>query len=243
MPGSPPLLAEATAALQAQWHRLRPWVGALVDSDVAGEPSVLDGWTTVELVVHLGRAMDALAVCTPAPPGTVPLTLAEYLGSYSGRGADISALTRDLATRHARDPLGYVDESARGAFATLDRFAGQDVVVQARRSPVLLSEMTVSRVIELVVHGDDLLRSLHLLRGADVPPDPVDPTALDLVARALLGIVVARVGDDLEVADARRWVRLATGRTPYDVDALAAALRPRYTSEGVPDLGRMLPVL
>ena len=243
MPASPSLLAEATAALRTQWLRLRPWVGALVDSEAAGEPSVLDGWTTVELVVHLGRAMDALAVCAPAPPGTVPLTLAEYLGSYPGRDADISALTHELATRHAADPLGYVDAGARGAFATLDRFAEHDVVVQARRSPILLSEMTVSRVIELVVHADDLLRSLHRVRGADAPPDPVDPGALDLAARTLLGIVVARVGDDLEVAEARTWVRLATGRTPYDVDVLAVALRPRYASDGVPDLGRLLPVL
>jgi hypothetical protein len=236
-------LGQASTALRAQWDRLRPWVGAVVDSDLAGAPSLLDGWTTVELVVHLGRAMDALADCVAAPVGTVPFTLGEYLGTYSGRDEDIAALTRDLAARHAGDPLGYVDAGARAAFAALDRFAGRDVVVQARRAPILLSGLTLSRVIELVVHGDDLLRSVRRVRGADAPADPVDRGALDLVAEALLEIVVARVGSDLEVADPRAWVRLATGRTPYDVDVLAAALRPRYTSEGVPDLGRVLPLL
>ena len=54
---------------------------------------------------------------------------------------------------------------------------------------------------------------------------------------------MARGGWSLEIADARLWVRLATGRQAYDVDQLAVALHPRYTSDGVPDLGRMLPIL
>jgi len=54
---------------------------------------------------------------------------------------------------------------------------------------------------------------------------------------------VARGGWDLEVSDPRRWVRLAAGRQPYDVDELAIALHARYTSDAVPDLGRMLPLL
>ena len=97
--------------------------------------------------------------------------------------------------------------------------------------------MTVSRVLELVVHADDLARSVP--RGSD----PVDPDALRLVADALLEIVVARGGWSLEIADERLWVRLAAGRQAYDVDQLSVALHPRYTSDGVPDLGRMLPIL
>ena len=110
-------------------------------------------------------------------------------------------------------------------------------MVQARRGPVLLSTMTVSRVLELVVHADDLARSVP--RGVD----PVEPGALQLVADALLRVVVARGGWDLEVSDPRRWVRLAAGRQPYDLDELAIALHARYTSDAVPDLGRMLPLL
>jgi hypothetical protein len=98
-------------------------------------------------------------------------------------------------------------------------------------------------VLELVVHADDLGRSVQRARGAGPGQDPVDPGALRLVADALLDIVVARGGWSLEVDDARRWVRLAAGRTPYDVDELARALRPEHTSEAVPDLGRMLPLL
>ncbi|WP_034621499.1 maleylpyruvate isomerase N-terminal domain-containing protein [Cellulomonas sp. URHE0023] len=230
-------LADATAALHDQWIRLRRWVGEVVDDQVADEPSVLDGWTVSELVAHLGRAMEALAVCVPLPDGTVPLTLGEYVGTYAERAANIAQVTRDLAIEIADDPLGAVDQRAQAAFDRLDELGAEDRVVQARRGPVLLSTMTVSRVLELVVHADDLARSVP--RGVD----PVDAGALRLVADALLRIVVARGGWDLEVSDARRWVRLAAGRQPYDVDELAAALHARYTSEAVPDLGRMLPLL
>lgn len=232
----------AAAALRTQWERLHEWVGLMADPRLGREASVLEGWTITELWAHLGRAMDALAVCTPLPAGTVPLSLGEYLGTYPDRAADIAATTRRLAAEHATDPTGYVAASARAAFATLDALEG-DPVVQARRGPVRLSTMTVSRVVELVVHGDDLFRSVRRARGADAAPDPVDPGALALVADELLAIVRARGGWDLEVVDARRWLRLATGRAPYDVDELALALQARYTSDSVPDLGRMLPLL
>lgn len=236
-------LAAADTALRAQWHRLRAWIEDAVDDAVGGEPSVLPGWTVGELVAHLGRAMDALAVCTPAPAGTVPLTLGEYVSSYADRAADIAQVTRDLAAQIAADPLGQVDRRAAAAFAVLDEQRGGDPVVQARRGPVLLSTMATSRAIELVVHADDLLQSVRRVRGAGPGTDPVEPGALRHVADALLDVVLARGGWDLTVADPRAWVRLAAGRTPYDVDVLAAALTPGSSADAVPDLGRMLPLL
>jgi hypothetical protein len=236
-------LAAADVALRAQWQRLRAWVEDVVDDAVGGAPSVLPGWTVAQLVAHLGRAMDALAACSPAPAGTVPLTLGEYVGSYPGRADEIAQTTRDLAAGIAGDPLGAVDRRAAAAFAVLDAHRGDDLVVQARRGPVLLSTMTTSRVVELVVHADDLVRSVHRVAGAGPGDDPVEPGALRFVAGALLEIVLARGGWDVSVVDARAWLRLATGRTPYDVDALAAALAPGSAADAVPDLGRMLPLL
>lgn len=267
-------VTERADVLRRQWGTLRAWVGDVVEAGDGGAPSILDGWTVADLVAHLGRAMSALAACDPAPAGTVPLSLAEYLGTYAGRAADIDRVTRELAEQIADDPLRHVDALVAEAFARVDALGPADRVVQARRGPVLLSTMIASRITELVVHADDLQRSLARARGAapgtraelgdgvgprpGVPgglgPEgglgdgvtaggPLDGDALDLVAQELLRIVRARGGWDLEVVQPLTWVRLAAGRVPYDVDVLAAALAPRFTSDAVPDLGRMLPIL
>lgn len=231
-----------TAVLEAQWARLRAWAGEL-DEDARQLPSVLAGWSVEELVAHLGRAMDALAVAEPAPEGTVPLTLAEYVANYRNRAADIADVTREIAERIRGDLLGSVDRMAGAAFTRLAdlrraRPGEPDPVVQARRAPILLSDMVTSRLLELTVHADDLARSTSR-HG----PSPVLPDAARIVAEALLEIVVDRGGWDLEIVDDLAWIRLACGRVPYSSPAVTGALRARHTSEGVPDLERMIPLL
>ena len=86
------------------------------------------------------------------------------------------------------------------------------------------------------------MTSLHGTVDSTGPADPRDPEATRIVADELLKIVVTRGGWSLEVVEPLLWVRLASGRQPYDVDALARALRTGDTATGVPDLGRMLPL-
>lgn len=228
--------------VQAQWARLRAWVGEL-DEHARQRPSVLGDWSVEVLVAHLGRAMEALTVTEPAPAGTVPLTLGEYVGRYRDRAADISAVTHEIADRIRGDLLPSVDRMAQAAIARIAELRASardepDPVVQARRAPIRLSGMVVSRLLELTVHADDLARST-----ATAGPSPVLPDAARVVADALLEIVVDRGGWDLEIVDDLAWIRLACGREPYSSPALAGALRARHTSEGVPDLERMLPLL
>ncbi len=231
-------LDRLVSTLRRQWDRLRGWVGDL-DEAIGREPSILPEWTVAELVAHLGRAMDALTACRPAP-GLVPLTLGEYLGTYPDRAAEIAATSRAIAEEIRFDPLGAVDAMAAAAFAHVDelRAGGGDTVVQARRGPILLSEMMLSRLVELVVHGDDLVRSTG--RTGD---GPLDPEAVDLVAATLLEVLTDRGGWDLEVVDPLAWIRLACGRVPFAMDAVSAALQTRWTSDSLPDLGSMLPLL
>ncbi|BDZ42590.1 hypothetical protein GCM10025865_18890 [Paraoerskovia sediminicola] len=232
-------LIQLSRTLRTQWDALVEWIDqADLDDDVLAEESAVTGWSVGELVSHLGRAMDALAVCGPVPPGTVPLSLAEYLGTYPQRSAEITTVTRELDAEIRRDRVAGISAKADRAFATLDDLGPHDLVVQARRGPIMLRDMVASRLIELVVHGDDLERSLPGIAGS-----PLERDALALAADELLRIVVARGGWSLEVADARTWIRLAAGRVPYDVDDLTRALRPEFTAGGVPDLGRVLPVV
>ena len=239
-------LPQITSALHTQWDRLRSWVGPLGDNLLGqrNKPSVLEGWTIGELVAHLGRAMDALAVCTPAEPGTRPIELAEYVGSYPERADDIARVTRELAEEISGSPLESVDALARQALARLDELSLDGVVVvQARRGAITLRDMAMSRLIELVVHAEDLVASLKGVVDSAGPANPIDRAAERMVAEELLDIVVTRGGWDLEVVDPGLWIRLATGRARYNVDDLARALTTDYTADAVPDLGRMLPIL
>ena len=242
-------LAELSVALRAQWAVLRRWLDTVDETAATEARSVLDGWTGADLVAHVGRSMSALAACEPAPDGTVPQTVGEYLGSYTASADVITTVTHELAAKIAAAPLAGIDALAATAFDRLARFGRSDRVVMARRGPILLSSMVTTRLIELVVHGDDLQRSLarpgsaSVGRNAGVGDGPIDCAALDLVARALLDVVVARGGWDLEIVRPLTWVRLAAGRLPYDVDVLAEALSPQYSSDAVPDLGRILPIL
>ena len=244
-------LAELSDALHAQWELLRRWLDDVAGTPATRAPSVLDGWPVADLIAHVGRSMSALAACEPAPDGTIPLTVGEYIASYAAGAASISAVTHELATEIAADPLAGIDALAAAAFDRLDALGPSDRVVMARRGPILLSSMVTTRLIELVVHADDLQRSLARPGTSSVGRDggvgvgdgPIDRTALDVVARAFLDVVVARGGWDLEITRPLVWVRLATGRVPYDVDVLAQAVTPEYSSDAVPDLGRILPIL
>lgn len=214
-------LAELSAALRAQWALLRRWLGTVVEAEETAAPSVLDGWTVADLIAHVGRSMSALTGCGPAPDDTVPLTLGEYVGAYAARADSVTTTTRALATEIAAAPLPGIDALAAAAFDRLDELGPFDRVVLARRGPILLSAMVTTRLIELVVHADDLQRSLARPGSAAVGLD----------------------GWDLEIARPLTWVRLAAGRVPYDVHVLAEALTPQYSSDAVPDLGRILPIL
>ncbi|MFC8924074.1 maleylpyruvate isomerase N-terminal domain-containing protein [Cellulosimicrobium sp. NPDC057127] len=231
--------ADAARHLRDQWTVLDRWLRDLRGGiDRAAErPSVLEGWSVGELVSHLGQVWETLASCEPAPAGTVPLSLAEYLAAYPDVADEITSTMRDLDARLAPDRLRGVEELARQGFARLDQLASAGAV-QGRRGPITLHDMVASRLLELVVHADDLARSFP-----EVVNGPVDPGALDVVAAELLRVVVARGGWSLEVKNPLLWARLATGREPYHVDRLADALAPVYTSEAVPDLGRMLPLV
>ncbi|WP_199425277.1 maleylpyruvate isomerase N-terminal domain-containing protein [Actinotalea solisilvae] len=243
--GGPVDATELTAiddVLRRQWLRLRRWVGMLEPAALR-RPSAVEGWTVTELVAHLGRGLEAFAGVQPAAAGTVPLSLGEYVSAYRDGADEIDRLTRDLAERIAADPMHGLDALASTAFAQVTqlRELAPDPVVHGLRGPLHLSDMLVTRLVELVVHGDDLVRSL----GRPVPAgeSPLEPDAVRLVAEALLEVVVDRGGWDLEVVDPLGWVRLAAGRVPYDTGALSAALQARHTSESVPDLGTMLPLL
>jgi len=228
-------LARASEIVREQWRTLRAWLEGIDVHD--SRPSVLEGWTVAELVAHLARCHRVIPGAVEAEPGTSAQSLAEYLGGYAKDAAAVAEGTREQAVEIAGDPLGAIDAGAARAWRALEDFGPVDHVVLAKRGPIMLSDLVVTRGVEFVVHADDLARSVGASKS------PITRNSLELVAQALLDVVITRGGWSLEVVDPLLWVRLAAGRQAHDVDELARAIRATYTADSVPDLGTLLPVV
>ena len=145
--------------------------------------------------------------------------------------------------------------------AALDAEPG-DPVVPARRGPIKLSDLLVTRVNELVVHSLDLSASVP-----GIAPVVVDRDALGIAARMLTGILAERApGRSVEVRvppyvavqciagprhtrgtppnvvemDAVTWVELATGRLAWSEAIDSGVVR---ASGERADISAQLPVL
>lgn len=239
-------IAALTAHLTTATSRVLTWLTPLGDSLLhhAHKPSSLPTWTNRELVTHIGKSMDAVILAEVAPPGIAPLTLAEYLGTYPERAQQIAQSAQLQSHELDGSLLAYLRTQFTSALAAIEAFPQDShTVVAARRGPITLRDLIVSRLIEVVVHARDLEKSFHGIVDMTAGNTPVDPAAQRLVAVELLAIIVTRGGFSLEVTDPGLWIDLATGRRDYNTADLAAALRPAHTAGGIPDLGRMLPVL
>lgn len=223
-------LAEQSAAV-VDWLRT-------LDDDVFDTPTPLPGWRVRDVVAHVGLAMTVLASAQAAEGEADDERrhdLASYLGSYSDNAEGIRERAVELAGEQEHDPVGDVEGRVQLAVENLTRLRAAGVLtVRVRRGLIPLTSLVLTRLVELVVHADDLARSVHVT-------SPVDPTARTIVSDALLAIVRRRSGYELDVVDEKVWVRLATGRVTWD--ERGNALRPGNLSEGLPDLRAFLPLV
>jgi uncharacterized protein (TIGR03083 family) len=153
----------------------------------------------------------------PTPPGATPV---DPVGGYASvRLADPSDLER-APFRVPREGGRHV--AARGHAAVVEQFGatlarldrrlhddGPDraILVGDGTVPMTLRAFTTTRLVELVVHADDLAESV----GATIPPPSADAAAI--VIEHLVSSVRHRVGDG-------RTIRALVGRD--DPDTLRA---------------------
>lgn len=207
---------DLAGVMAAQLAVVRDWIADLSAAEVA-IPSVLDGWTVADLIAHVARSGNAVSQLRPAD-AKLPLPLGEYVSAYAAAADEIAEGTRVLAAATAADRVGAVDTAWATAATSLDVLGNDDRVVLGPRGPILLSDFVATRILELVVHADDLGRSL-------ARPGSQDPRAVDVVAAALVqiwadrypGQLIAPAVDDLD------WIRQACGR-----------IRPTVAVAGLP---------
>lgn len=195
---------DVASLLREQWAALRRWLDVVDVRSYGDLRSVLPGWTVRELVAHLGYGVELLTAVRPAAPDVQPLTIGSYVVQYQPAAPLIEQATKEVAASMP-DVLDGIDALARAAWAALDRL--DSPVVMARRGPLTRRDYLVTRLVEVVVHADDLHRSLPVAAES-----PVIDQAQAVVARALAQAYEERSGSAPDTVDHARWIRLAAGR-------------------------------
>ncbi|WP_435176142.1 sterol carrier family protein [Actinacidiphila sp. bgisy145] len=225
-------------------------------------PSGLPGWDVRLLVVHMVRQVEAVGVLLdeePPPAGARTVGLDTWALSTAGIAAELDASTRAEEARTA-DPLAALDTAADRLAALADEATGSDRLVPSPFGAMRAADFLVTRLVELVVHSDDLARAAGVEVGFDrhAVAGAVRVLADALAAKAPGNAVEVRVPPYAAVqcvegprhtrgtppnvveTDPMTWLRLAAGRAGF-ADEVDAA---RVSASGErADLAPYLPVL
>jgi hypothetical protein len=174
------------------------WVAGVLESDLVAthweEPSALEGMTVAAVAGHLFLAVRVVARQLDAAPGSDGAAVVSMPLAYRrSRLEDADDLAGDLA-RQVRDDGQHV--GARGPAVVVARFDKLRAELRARltgpdatRTTIARQDGTVapfgdflvSRIVEVIVHGDDLAVSVGL--DAPDPPPAASALAIELLVR------------------------------------------------------------
>ncbi|NJQ03568.1 sterol carrier family protein [Streptomyces zingiberis] len=265
--------ARTRAALDAEIRAVREAVRVLCAApdapELLGAPSGLAGWSVRDLVMHLTRTFDALPrlLAVEAPP-RAELDLQEFVTAMRTRAGEFAERVAEDAVRDAAElpGSGGPDEVLARLDAAVDRLAAAVARTDGRQplwtvlGAMTVDDFVVTRVLEAVVHADDLTSATGTAVSHDrqALATVVRLTADALAVRAPGGAVELRVPPFAVVqcvegprhtrgtppnvveTDPLTWIRLATGRRPW-AEALDAG---ELTASGDrADLSGLLPVL
>ncbi|GAB3109159.1 maleylpyruvate isomerase family mycothiol-dependent enzyme [Streptomyces calidiresistens] len=249
-------------ALLAQVEFLRLAVDGLTPGQFDRETG-LPGWEVRHLVAHLVRQIDSLPrlLAEPAPPGNRPAC--DVSGWVLSTGSRAKRL--DEEARRDAAAIGDLAAALRGAAEELESVIEtgirEDVLLPVPFGSMRALDFTVTRLVETVVHADDLTRALG-------SPVRLDRMALATTVRVLADAVADRApGSSTEVrippfavvqclagprhtrgtppnvveTDPITWMRLASGRVAWRL--AVATGRLKASGERAGSLADHLPVL
>lgn len=181
--------AQAAERLLAQADAVAAWYDERSADDLAA-PTILSGWDVRDLGAHCLVVLTGLTSALGRPSVSRPLPQHVYLTAYREFAAQIEKEAQDRA-------VGTPDLSTalRTAVTELGVRLGcpWPEVVTGPRGPVRADDFVTSRVIDLVVHSDDL--------GRSGPPGPaIDRQALAAATRGAAAVLADRYpGATIEV--------------------------------------------
>ncbi|MFG3051215.1 sterol carrier family protein [Kitasatospora sp. NPDC048239] len=259
------------AALAAQTAALRDTVRDLCARpdavDLLARPTRLGEWTVRELIAHLAVQIDWVPAHLGDPlEGRAPLDLLQWVARVGTVAPLLDAQAREQAAgAFGGEPASVADAFERAAGALITALAEPETAAPGRRFEIRLgsmslTDMLVTRLVETVVHADDLAAAVgatfpHERQAlaavtrllADALADQVPGGAVELrippyaVVQAVEGPRHTRgTPPNVVETDPLTWIRLATGRTGWasEVDAGAVSAGGERS-----DLRAYLPVL
>ncbi|GAA1924702.1 maleylpyruvate isomerase family mycothiol-dependent enzyme [Streptomyces sodiiphilus] len=234
-----------------------------LDAAQRAKASGLPGWDVRTLIAHIAGQTDALPrkLAEPAPSATRPeVDLNRWVVSNSSVADELDEATRrDAGARE--DQAAALDAAAEELEAVIETGIREDLLLPGRFGAMRALDFTVTRVVELVVHGDDLTR-------ATGRPVRLDRQALAITVRVLADALAAKApGSSTELrvppfaavqclagprhtrgtppnvveTDPVTWMRLATGRLAWRTATATGRLRASGERAGA--LAGELPVL
>jgi uncharacterized protein (TIGR03083 family) len=255
-------VATVTTQVEAfleQSGALATWLEALPEEEF-GRPSVLEGWDVRTLVGHVVLIQVGLANALGQPSGEPAVRPGEYVTRYRPAVEQIAERTKQTTADHTPAELIALLRDVDAVRVRTQTPA--NTVVAGGRGPIAAADWATTRVVELVVHCDDLSRSLPerdavtLVKAAlkiavrttaeafaeQAPGRSVELRVPPFVAVQAVQGPAHRRGTPPNVVetDAVTWLRLATGRIAFADEAARGGVR---ASGPRADLSGLLPVL
>jgi len=253
------------SALLEQSRAVFDWLRDL-SSDEFKRPTVLPDWDVRTLTVHLILVHRGLAKALGQPTNERPLPNAEYVRTYRRNVDSITERPQAATSDHSNPALVSELDLAIGEVAATLSAAELRSVIRAPQGPVQAADFVATRIVEVVVHADDLTRSLP-----DRRPIPLHRAAFSRCTRTLAEILAnQQPGRSVEVrvppyaavqcstsgdpgpshtrgtppnvveTDPLTFLRLATGRISWDEGVSAGTV----TASGLrANLSSVLPIL
>ena len=158
-----------------------------MSASVFDQPSVIPGWRVAELTGHLILVHRGLAAALGRPSAEQPLSAEEYVRQYAPNADALDTATREVAAEASgRELVDRLDEAVDLAAVALAANP-LPAVVRGGRGPISAEDLIDTRIIEVVVHSDDLGRSLP-----EHEPVPLQRAALSRAVRSLAAMLAAR---------------------------------------------------